>query len=141
MIASKNNDSVEIPVPSEGELRLLRTLWKSKRLSAREIHDASQKSTGWSYSTTRKTLERMETKQLICTQMVHGIKTYKPLVGKVETMARLITKFSKQILDGEGPMPASAFVNSKLIDQSELDELEVLLKAYDEGRGEDREHD
>ena len=141
MDVSKSNNSTEVPIPSEGELRLLRTLWKSKRLSAREIHEASRKATGWAYSTTRKTLERMEAKSLVRIQTVHGIKTYIALVGKVETMARLITRFSKRILDGEGPMPASAFINSKLIDPAELDELEALLQAYDVDRDETSDND
>ena len=42
------------------ELAILKPLWAAGRLSAREVHDAVTGETGWSYSTTRTVLTRME---------------------------------------------------------------------------------
>ena len=118
--------------PTDTELTLLRPLWQSRRLSAREIHDATEASTGWSFSSTRKTLDRMVDKGLIAIEMVHGIKTFIPTTPKLSVLASLIGDFSKNILGSDQPLPAAAFVGSSLISDDEIDELEDLLKDLNE---------
>ena len=118
--------------PTDTELTLLRPLWQSRRLSAREIHDATAASTGWSFSSTRKTLDRMVDKGLIAIEMVHGVKTFIPKTPKLSVLASLIGDFSKNILGSDQPLPAAAFVGSSLISEDEIDELEDLLKDLNE---------
>ncbi|GGY53400.1 BlaI/MecI/CopY family transcriptional regulator [Parvularcula lutaonensis] len=118
--------------PSETELVLLKALWASGRLSAREVHDATEARTGWSFSATRKTLERMEAKGLVKVEPVHGVKTFVPTKGKLEVMARLIQNFASRVLDCETPLPAAAFTGSRVIEPGEVDELEALLERLSE---------
>lgn len=115
--------------PSEFELKLLRPLWRAPRLSARELHDATSGQTKWSYSATRKTLERMEEKGLVRVEQVHGVKTYAAAQSKVETLAGLIRDFARNVLDAEAPMPVAAFSHSKLLDKDEIRELEAMLET------------
>ena len=122
--------------PSDYELKLLRHLWRHNRLSAREIHDASATETQWSYSATRKTLDRMVEKGLIRIEMVHGMKTYLATRSKLETLASLVTAFARDVLDSDAPMPAATFANSRLISPEEIGELEELLEKL---AGENRE--
>lgn len=122
--------------PSETELVLLKALWTHERLSAREIHDATEEVTTWSFSATRKTLERMEAKGLIKVEPLHGVKTYLPLRTKIDVMARLIQNFAKRVLDTDGPLPTAAFTGSKLLAPDEIAELEDMLEQLsteDEG--------
>ncbi|MCQ8184266.1 BlaI/MecI/CopY family transcriptional regulator [Parvularcula maris] len=121
--------------PSETELRLLKVLWPEGRLSAREIHDAAAVDTGWSFSTTRKTLERMEAKGLIAAEPLHGIKTFVPLRSKLDVVGGLVTRFARNVLDLDGPLPAAAFTGSRLLDEGEAEELEQLLRDLSEGEG------
>ncbi|MES1199831.1 MAG: BlaI/MecI/CopY family transcriptional regulator [Pseudomonadota bacterium] len=120
------------PKPSDFELKLLRALWRAQRLSAREIHDATSRETQWSYSATRKTLDRMEEKGLIRVELVHGVKTYAAARPKLETLAGLIRDFARNVLDADAPMPVAAFSHSKLLDDDEMRALEALLEAGDE---------
>lgn len=122
--------------PSDSELCLLRALWASNPLSGREIHDATQDETGWSYSSTRKTLDRMVEKGLISVELSHGLKTFVPAQSKLKTLAGLIRDFSRNILDADTPLPAAAFVGSKLIGEEEINELEQLLADFDQSREE-----
>jgi BlaI family penicillinase repressor len=121
--------------PSDFELKLLRALWQAERLSAREIHDATAKETKWSYSATRKTLDRMEEKGLIKVEPVHGVKTYAAARTKVETLAGLIRDFARNVLDADAPMPVAAFSHSKLLDADEVRALEALLEAPEKKGG------
>src|SRR5688572_2813480 len=112
-----------MPKPSDFELKLLRPLWRAPRLSARELHDATSADTKWSYSATRKTLDRMEEKGLVRVEQVHGVKTYAAAQSKVETLAGLIRDFARNVLDADAPMPVAAFSHSKLLDDDEIREL------------------
>jgi BlaI family transcriptional regulator, penicillinase repressor len=114
--------------PSDYELKLLRHLWREGRLSARELHDASQTETQWSYSATRKTLERMVEKGLVSLEAVHGLNTYVAAQSKVETLAVLASAFARDVLDLDAPLPAAAFAGSRLVSPGEIAELETLLQ-------------
>lgn len=118
--------------PSKFELKLLRHLWRSPRLSAREIHQASQQETNWSYSATRKTLDRMAEKGLVRIEVVHGIKTFAAVAAKLETLAGLISDFAKNMLGADAPLSAAAFAQSKVIDAGEIEALEALLEKLDD---------
>ncbi len=114
--------------PSEFELKLLRHLWHRRRLSARELHDASVDETQWSHSTTRKTLDRMAEKGLVRVEAMHGINTYVAGQSKLETLAALASAFARDVLDLSGPLPAATFASSRLIAPEEMDELDDMLK-------------
>lgn len=120
------------PKPSAFELKLLRPLWRGERLSAREIHLATEAETHWSYSATRKTLDRMEEKGLVLVTAVHGVKAYAPARPKLETLAALVKDFARDVFDADAPMPAAAFAHSKLLDEDEVDALQALLDSFDE---------
>lgn len=122
--------------PSAAELMLLRSLWGAERLSAREIHDAVGGDATWSYSSTRKTLDRMEEKGLVAVKTVHGIKTFAAAQPKLVTLAGLIRDFARNVLGADGPLPAATFVNSKLITPDEVEELEALLERLSKEGGE-----
>jgi predicted transcriptional regulator len=121
--------------PSDSELKLLRTLWRAPRLSAREIHEAAGGDALWSYSSTRKTLDRMAEKGLVTIQAVHGVKTFAAAKPKLETLAGLILDFTRNILGADGPLPAATFVNSTLIDPEEVEALEALLERLSKKEG------
>ena len=59
------------------DLQILKTLWSAERMSSREVHDALLKETGWSYSTTRTLLARMEDSlAAVATDAVRGLDTF-----------------------------------------------------------------
>ncbi len=120
-----------MPRPSDSELKLLRQLWRAPRLSARELHEAVEAETGWSFSTTRKTLDRMVEKGLVGVEPVHGVKTFSAMETKLATMAGLIRDFARNVLEADAPLPAAAFTGSKLLAPDEIKELEDLLETLD----------
>lgn len=134
----RKNDSVPKMIrPSEFEFKLLRHLWRHKRLSAREIHEASVVETQWSHSTTRKTLDRMVEKGLVRLEVVHGVNTYAATQSKLETIAVLAQAFAREVLDLSAPVPAATFASSRLVTPEEMDELdEILQRLSKSGTGE-----
>jgi predicted transcriptional regulator len=114
------------------ELSLLKSLWKEQPLSAREIHERVVPELGWSFSSTRKTLERMLEKSMVSQQSRHGVQVYTPLLEKVDTLAAFAHDFGRRVMEMEGPLPVNMFTGSKLIDQQELEQLEQMLQDWPE---------
>ncbi|WP_444885093.1 BlaI/MecI/CopY family transcriptional regulator [Microbulbifer sp. PSTR4-B] len=118
--------------PSPSELTLLKALWKQSPLSARELHEEVKSELCWSYSSTRKTLDRMRDKSFVIQSEVHGIQVYKAALEKVETLAQYATDFASRVLELDGPLPIAMFANSKLMDDQDLEELQEMLNAWPE---------
>jgi predicted transcriptional regulator len=121
---------MSVTIPSVSELTLLKVLWKQQPLSAREIHDAAADELGWSFSSTRKTLDRMLEKQMIGMQTVHGINVYNAVLEKVGTLAAFARDFGRRVMELDAPLPVTMFTGSKLVDQKELTQLEQMLNDW-----------
>jgi predicted transcriptional regulator len=117
-------------VPSISELTLLKALWRQQPLSAREVHDAVVAELGWSYSSTRKTLERMLEKNMVRQELRHGVQVYQALCDKVDTLAAFAHDFGRRVMEIDTPLPVNMFTGSKLVDGDELARLEQLLKDW-----------
>ena len=116
--------------PSVTELSLLKCLWKEHPLSAREIHERVEAELKWSYSSTRKTLDRMLEKQMVEQQVLHGVNVYSAALEKVATLAAFAHDFGQRIMEMDAPLPVNMFTGSKLVDSQELAALEQLLQDW-----------
>ena len=117
-------------IPSITELTVLKALWKHQPLSAREIHQHIEDELGWSFSSTRKTLERMLDKGSLAQHTVHGVQVYAAVLEKVGTLAAFARDFGQRVMEMDAPLPVNMFTGSKLVDDDELAQLEQLLKDW-----------
>jgi BlaI family penicillinase repressor len=117
-------------VPSMSELSLLKSLWKEQPLSAREIHERVATELGWSFSSTRKTLERMLEKAMVSQHARHGVLVYEARLEKVGTLAAFAHDFGRRVMEMDGPLPVNMFTGSKLVDRQELEQLEQMLQDW-----------
>ena len=117
-------------IPSTPELCVLKALWRQAPLSAREIHEAVEEELDWSFSSTRKTVERMMEKQMVAQHVRHGVQVYEALLDKVETLAAYAHDFGTRIMELDTPLPVNMFAGSKLVDASELAQLEQMLSDW-----------
>ncbi|MDQ1833587.1 peptidoglycan DD-metalloendopeptidase family protein [Massilia scottii] len=90
-------------IPSITELSLLKCLWKQHPLSARAIHQHAEEELHWSFSSTRKTLDRMLEKGMISQHSLHGVNVYTAVLEAGNTLqqrkryaAALIAQFKMQ---------------------------------------------
>ena len=125
-------------IPSITELSLLKALWRQHPLSARELHQQVETELGWSYSSTRKTLERMLEKGMVSQQVRHGVQVYQAVLEKVDTLAAFAHDFGTRVMELKSPLPVSMFTGSKLVDDRELAQLEQLLQDWPDDAGDDR---
>jgi BlaI family transcriptional regulator, penicillinase repressor len=121
-------------IPSVSELSLLKVLWKDQPLSARELHERAVAELDWSFSSTRKTLERMLDKQMVSQDMQHGVQVYRAQLDKVATLAAFAHDFGRRVMEIDSPLPVNMFTGSKLVDQQELAELEQMLQDWPDAK-------
>ena len=118
--------------PTKPELAILKLLWGSDVLTARSIHDAIADDFGWSYSTVRTVLERMTEKGLTSKRTMEGVNYYEAEVTKVSVLGRMIADFSTRVLELDRAPAAAFFSDSKLLSETELEELEAMLRKAEE---------
>lgn len=116
--------------PSVTELTLLKALWKGQPLSARALHASVEEELGWSFSSTRKTVERMLEKGLLVQRSEQGVQVYETTADKVATLAAFAHDFGRRVMELDSPLPVTMFTGSKLVDQQELAQLEQLLQDW-----------
>ena len=122
-------------IPSTPELCVLKALWRQAPLSAREIHEAVEQELAWSFSSTRKTIERMMDKHMVAQHVRHGVQVYEAQLDKVETLAAYARDFGSRIMELDTPLPVNMFAGSKLVDASELAQLEQMLSDWPDEEG------
>jgi len=121
--------NLEKKKPSPTELVILKSLWQESPLSAKEIHLHIEDKLNWSYSSTRKTLDRMSEKKYLKFENAHGIKVFYPVLEKIEILANFVSDLTQRILEVDSPLPISMFTDSKLLNENELDKLEKYINA------------
>ena len=117
--------------PSDTELAILKSLWSRSPRSARDIHEDAGAALGWTLSSTRTTLARMVGKGLLVESRDGGARTYAPAHTKARTMAGLMRRFARRVLELDGPVPTSAFTGSAVLDADELAEIDAILSELD----------
>jgi hypothetical protein len=76
----------------------------------------------------------MVDKGLVKVEPIHGLNTYIALQSKLQTVAALASAFARDVLEADEPLPAAAFVHSKLVSPDEIAELEALLAGMAEDK-------
>jgi len=71
-------------------------------------------------------------KQMIAQHVRHGVQVYEALLDKVETLAAYAHDFGTRIMELDTPLPVNMFAGSKLVDASELAQLEQMLSDWPE---------
>ena len=113
--------------PNPPELILLKALWDKGGLPERVLHDQCAAQLSWTFSSTRKTLQRMVEKGFVERVKDKGPALYLAKASKTATLANIARDFMRRVLEVDGPMPPNVFAGSKILTDEELDELEGLL--------------
>ncbi|MEZ5938123.1 MAG: BlaI/MecI/CopY family transcriptional regulator [Hyphomonadaceae bacterium] len=111
------------------ELSILKQLWSAGPSSSREVHEALVAETGWSPSTTRTMLSRMEEKGIITRSEVHGVVVFRAARSRVQVLGAIARELTRDVFDIKGAVPASMFADSPHITEEELDELDAIING------------
>ncbi len=118
--------------PTPSELPLLKVLWREGEQSAREVHDGSRPMTGWAYSSTRTTLERMVGKELVGRRDFHGVALYRARISRTSGLAAIAVDFARRVLEIEPGPVAALFFESDILSREEAQEIGRLVETPDD---------
>jgi predicted transcriptional regulator len=113
--------------PNPPELILLKALWENGDIPIRKLHESTEMELNWSFSSTRKTVERMIEKKLVLSEKGRGPTMYRARVSKAATLAHMARDFMRRVLEIDGAVSMSLFSASTMLSDDDLDEIEGLL--------------
>jgi len=127
-------ENLPLPDLTKAEFDTLRIIWKSVKLSVREVHDQVTATHDWAYSTTKTMMDRMIRKQLLAREKFHGVFLYRPLISRPTGITRFVQFFADRVLELDYGEVVALFSRSKALDPEEIRELERLLADETEDR-------
>jgi len=119
--------NLSLPDLTKAEFNILRIIWKSGKLSVREVHDQVTAAHDWAYSTTKTMMDRMVRKQLLAREKFHGVFLYRPLISRPTGFTRFVQFFADHVLELDYGEVVAMFSRSNALDPDEIRELEKLL--------------
>lgn len=114
-------------IPNPPELVLLKMLWLHDGLAVKDLHLQCVPDLNWSFSSTRKTIERMIEKGQVRTEPGEKATLYRARVSKAATLAHMARDFMRRVLEVNGAVPMAVFDASPILSDDDLDEIEGLL--------------
>jgi predicted transcriptional regulator len=127
-------NNVSLPDLTNAEFNILRIIWKSGKLSVREVHDQITATRDWAYSTTKTMMDRMVQKHLLAREKFHGVFLYRPLISRPSGFTRIVQFFADHVLELDYGEVVALFSRSKALEPEEIRELEKLLAVETEDR-------
>ncbi len=122
------------PLPSEGELRLLRALWEHGPSTVRQVHAAVAGATSWGYTTVLKLLQIMHGKGLVIRDESRRTHVYAAASPPERTRGALVADLAERAFGGSAAQLALHALSAKPATAVELEQLRDLLDRLDRRR-------
>lgn len=118
---------------SEAEWQIMKILWKEGRLTAAEIIDRA-KDTGWSESTVKTLIRRLNEKNIIGKDSSGAKFSYYPLVSEASVKKKETKSFLDRIYNGSLKMLIASLAPKDALTEDEADELMKIIEKIEGGK-------
>ena len=118
---------------SEAEWQIMEILWKEGRLTAAEIIDRA-KDTGWSESTVKTLIRRLNEKKIIGKDSSDAKFSYYPLVSEASVKKKETKSFLDRIYNGSLKMLVASLAPKDALTEDEADELMKIIEKIEGGK-------
>ncbi|MCU0633965.1 MAG: BlaI/MecI/CopY family transcriptional regulator [Gemmatimonadaceae bacterium] len=120
-----------LPLPTDGELRLLRVLWAHGARTVREVHDAVAPDTGAGYTTVLKLLQIMHGKGLVIRDERERTHRYAAAIPPERTQQALVADLAERAFGGSAAQLALRALATRPSTPEELTQLRQLLERLE----------
>lgn len=117
----------------EAEWQIMKILWKEGRLTAAEIIDRA-KDTGWSESTVKTLIRRLNEKNIIGKDSSGAKFSYYPLVSEASVKKKETKSFLDRIYNGSLKMLVASLAPKDALTEDEADELMKIIEKIEGGK-------
>lgn len=118
---------------TNSEWYVMDQLWDNTPMTVMQLVSALNQSVGWAKSTTITTINRMEAKGLLRTEVIGRAKQYYPTVERQDATRQETRSFLNKVYRGSIGMMMSTMTDGKTLTRDEIDELYAILKKAEEG--------
>ena len=122
---------------SNSEWYIMENLWEKNPKTATQLIKAMEEETGWSKSTTKTVLKRMEQKGYISYTEGEKAREYYPVLKRDEVVESETSYFLNRIYNGSLGLLVNTLVKKQNISSQEMEELYQIIKdAKEQGNKE-----
>lgn len=119
------------PRPTDGELEILRVLWRTGPATVREVHDElcrAKPSTG--YTTVLKLLQIMADKGLVSRDEKSKAHVYRARVAQDQTQRQLVGDLLDRVFGGSASRLVMQALSTRKASPQEIAEIRHMLDSY-----------
>lgn len=116
-----------LPKPTDGELAILRVLWRRGPSTVREVLDEFSKSQETGYTTVLKMMQIMTEKGLVARDDADRTHVYEPRLAEEETQKQLLGDLLERAFNGSAKKLVMQALSTKKATSKELAEIRQLL--------------
>ena len=113
--------------PTEGELAILRVLWREGRCTVRDVHEALGGKSRSVYTTTLKLMQIMAEKGLLVREDDGRRHIYKPAVSEERTQKQLVGDLLDKVFAGSAEKLVMRALSAKRVSSKELQRIRTML--------------
>ncbi len=118
---------------SDGEWKIMNTLWEREAATITELTAVLQGETGWDKHIIITMLNRMSKKGAVSWRTVGRAKQFYPVVSRNEVSIRETRGFLNKVYRGSIGMMVNAMVEDKALTQEDIAELYEILEQAEKG--------
>jgi predicted transcriptional regulator len=121
------------PIPTEGEMEILRVLWARGPSTVRQVHAGLGKETG--YTTVLKLMQIMSEKGLVERDVSSHAHVYTTKASEEQTQRRVMGRMLDKVFGGSAQKLVLAALSAKKASPEELDEIRKLIEDHKQRGG------
>lgn len=114
---------------TEAEWQVMKAIWKQAPCSAQTVIDTIAKPNQWSVATIKTLLGRLVRKGALSYEKQGKAFVYSAAISESECRGTEAESFLERIFDGSFSPLLAHFVQAKKLDESELAELESIIRS------------
>jgi predicted transcriptional regulator len=123
-----------LPRPTDGELAILRILWRRGPSTVREVLEALSKSHETGYTTVLKMMQIMTEKGLLARDDADRTHVFEPRLAEEETQRQLLGDLLERAFHGSAKKLVMQALSTKKASAQELAEIRQLLDEIEGGK-------
>jgi predicted transcriptional regulator len=135
MAKKAKQNKAERPIPTKGELEVLKILWKNGPSSVRWVHDSlSANVKDVRYTSTLKTMQVMTERGMLKRDETNMTHVYYPLLEEEKTLGTILDRFIDSVYGGSMSNLLVTFMNNGKSSAEELKKVKELLKKMEKDK-------
>lgn len=117
-----------VPQISDAEWQVMKVLWQSSPMTAKEVYKELEEDTEWKAKTVKTLLRRLVDKKAIDYTVDNRTYIYHPIVKERECIKAETESFLQKVANGSFNLLVQNFIKEHKLSQKDLDELKEIIE-------------